>query len=795
MRLIPFHRGSTLIASIALVASAVQSLAQGEPPAVSGATAPAKASPVSPGKHRTSATSASNVSAGEQVTVQAQHLAGGLMTLQTAPKSVSTVAGAAIAKRSPLLSPSSIIASLPGVQGNTEGPLSTENETIHIRGLDQSQIGILYEGIPTSDPFVYFDYSNSAVDPENLASVKVTQGSSDITAPTYNADGAQISLNLRDPSDRPEAYAETTAGTHSTVKEFARIDTGEIGHSGVSLFVSGSYSGGDLWRGPGTLSRWHMDDALMKSWGPNSWSKLVFSFDQSVQNEWLYPTLSQFQKLGDGYNLNSTYAPGDTLYYKLNTKHLQEVISTIENHLDLGHGLSIDANPYVDNDYGDNIYGQVVPAENGYDGTRQYAVLDNYPARSGNVTVESVHPFVSTISGLNLVGAWVDGGNTLKAAYNYSYVYHTEMQNQYPVPSNGLYTRNDGYLTVFGGTTLTPYNVSGVQQENAMTIDDTLRLFGGRLVIDGGIRTLIINRAFTQDVPGADPYKSTKNVFQPDPQLLISYQINRHDQLYVNGTTGVRLPSAYQSQLPVYSFTTAVPSSLPLSNYQPEYMIGEEIGFRHYGWISATVAAFNYNLTNHQINGEGFMPGSTIPITESFDAGGESARGIQAEAATKPVHHVSLYASGQYMTTEIGNNVFFGGDYLPTKGKQEVAAPKFIGAIGLNYDDGVSFATFDFRYSGSEYSTLMNDQGIPAYFTADASLGRYLPTVGHVRPKLMLSLLNLGDIHYLSGVYAFTPTAAVSTRGIFGHTIAGTQPTYLVGTGFTALVTLAATFR
>jgi len=199
-------------------------------------------------------------------------------------------------------------------------------------------------------------------------------------------------------------------------------------------------------------------------------------------------------------------------------------------------------------------------------------------------------------------------------------------------------------------------------------------------------------------------------------------------------------------------------------------------------------------MTHHQITSATYQPGSTNIVAQVIDAGGQEANGVQLELATHPWHHLSAYASGQYMMTRIGNNIAYQGDYLPTKGKQEPGAPRFLATMGLSYDDGINFGTFNLRYSDAQYATLMNDQSIPSYMTADISLGRTLPKFGHVSPKIMLNLINISDQHYLSGVYGYT-AAAASQRGVYGGALTGSQPTYDIGSGFAAVISLSGNYN
>ncbi|MEN3175758.1 TonB-dependent receptor plug domain-containing protein [Gluconobacter sp. OJA] len=206
----------------------------------------------------------------EEFNVRAQqhNVGGGLLVRQSAPVSVSEVSRAYISKQVPTISPTQLIASLPGVQAGNEGPINTETETMHIRGLDQSQIGFLFEGVPVSDAFSYAPWATSMVDNENLASVKVTQGSVDLTAPLYNADGAIVSMQEIRPTDKFGGYIDLSGGTHSLQKQFLRLNTGEIGHSDVRAFASFSHSAANVWRGPGKIERYHVDANVEKRWAP-----------------------------------------------------------------------------------------------------------------------------------------------------------------------------------------------------------------------------------------------------------------------------------------------------------------------------------------------------------------------------------------------------------------------------------------------------------------------------------------------------------------------------------------------
>lgn len=727
-----------------------------------------------------------------QVRAHKQATGGGLMRVQTEPRSRSEVTQEFISKQAPTIAPTSLIASLPGVQAGSESPLGTEFETVHIRGLDQTQIGFLFEGVPVSDVFSYVPWTTSMVDNENLSSVSVTQGSVDLSAPLYNADGAQVTMKEMRPTDKFSGFADFSGGTHSLQKQFIRLNTGEIGHSDVRAFASFSHSAGNLWRGSGTVERFHVDANLEKRWTKDSVSDVIFGFNQGHQNIYRYPTLAQWQQYGTGFNYPATYTPGDTNYYKINERFTNVIFGTIHNDFKLAKGLTLHVQPYATSQKGPNNYGMTVPTAGGYLGTQRYDYLDGYEGQNNTLTVESVHPWEQRTSGVTVSLDWKTRHNTLSLFYWYSFSDHQESQDNYLLSSTGDWSYSQRPLTV-DGRKVTTYDVNSVQQMNAIGFDDKLSLLSDRLLIDAGFKVSMASRMNTQNLPGADPYKSSPNYFVPTPQLLVSYKITPNDQVHFNATTSYRLPAGWSAYLPNYSVTSPNPVGLPPDSLAPEYLIGQEVGYRHSSFVNVSIAGFHYNLTNHQISSSSYLPGSATLISTQIAAGGEEAWGVQAEVATRPWHHISAYLSGQYLRTRIGNNVNAGSDYLPTKGKSEPGAPKFSGAIGLTYDDGTWFGNFNLRYQDSQYSTLMNDQSIPAYFTGDLSLGRNLPSFGRFHPKGMLNLINVGGVNYLSSISGFGITA-VKQKGIFGNVVNASAPSYVVGSAFTAMFTLSADF-
>ena len=123
-----------------------------------------------------------------------------------------------------------------------------------------------------------------------------------------------------------------------------------------------------------------------------------------------------------------------------------------------------------------------------------------------------------------------------------------------------------------------------------------------------------------------------------------------------------------------------------------------------------------------------------------------------------------------------------------------MSAPSFQFALGSTYDDGRLFGSSALKYVGRQYATFINDESIKGYATLDLSVGVHL--AGLIDDKTMdlrLNAINLSNPHVLSGVQSVS-TNAQDTVGRDGTLIAGSAPTYYVGSGRAVVATLSRAF-
>lgn len=720
---------------------------------------------------------------------------GGMMPVQSVARVRSGLTRDFIAKQSATMSPLAMIASLPGVIYSGNDPLGTNDEQqgLSVRGLDQTEIGYLFENIPAAPPLFLVPYSSATADNENISSITLTQGSAESDAPLYNAVGGEISVRMRKPSSRAGGFIGGSWGSFGLNREFIRLESGDIGRTGIRGFASFSYRDADQWRGAGTSRRFHTDMRLMKEWNAKNSASLIFSFNRERGIYLRPPTLDQWNRYGTGFNYTARYVSGDSNYYRFQENARAQALISAPVTLQLDRHVSLDLTPYLVYVWGYDSYGTTLGRTGSFLGNRPAGTLQ-VPTEQGSVFVAvATDVYHQSHPGLNSAVHLQNGQNRISLGYWYSY-YDYSSYSRYVLPDaeGGVSSQWGAYpILTQDGSPLASYDARLVQQANALTLSDRLSLIDRKLLLSAGLRLVMVSRSVTNLLPGAR-YRSGASYVAPLPQVTASYRITDRDQIYVDATTGFRAPSGISSYQDRFSLSSGQQTRSAASDIKPEYSIGEEIGYRHRGLVNISVALFNYNFTNRQVTTTTVLNG--IMTTESLNGGGQTARGAQFEIGLRPWHCFSPYMSGQYIHATIDNNLQSGADYLPTRGKRPVRTPEFSGAIGLTYDDGDMFGQFNGRYVGSTYSTFMNDEKIPGFATANLALGYRLHKAGFLQtPQIQLNLINLGRSGYLSGVNGVSLNR-LPTRGVYGSLISGKAPTYFVGGGFAGVVSLSSGF-
>jgi iron complex outermembrane receptor protein len=718
----------------------------------------------------------------------------GLLPDQTAPKAVSAISTDFIVKQAPTLNAFQLVSLLPGANVSSSDPYGLSNSSsLTLRGLGQDEIGALMEGAPQNDIGYYYAYPSQFADAENLRQISLTQGAGDIDSPTVGGAGGLLSLWLDDPKAHRALLFDLSAGSYKQRRVFARIDTGEIGTSGVRAFISYSNSRADNWRGAGYDKRQHVDAKLLKEWGDGNRASVAVSFNDATNSSYPSPTLAEWQESGRGFNYDKAYVSGDTKYWRLYRSPFRNIYASAPVHLTLNDRLDLDSTTYVQRGYGNSPYGTELSTTGNYLGTEALSQPIALPgAADGVATVLGNFTGDQFRSGAVTKLTFQAGAHRLTAGLWFDYGTDHVIQSFTSIDANGLpldaWGREKHAIRTVDGRLLAAEDERTTTVTKAFFLADSITV-APRLTVDVGFKGVDVLHNGRNYLPGPRAQVHFDS-FAALPRAAVHYWLDNRSQLFGNITSNFRAPNEYTLYDRYYGGAQYSQGTTALKN---EYSVSEELGYRYIGGnLSASLTAFHYHFRNRQLATIIDVGGAQINST--INAGSQTSYGLDAEVDYRPAKGVGFYVSGEYLHARLDDDLPVGGDYLPTRGKRAVSSPSFQFGVGGTYDDSRLFGSFALKYVGRQYSTFMNDESIKGYATLDISIGIHLAgLIDSKRTDLRLNFINVTNPHVLSGVEAIS-TNAQDVIGRNGTVILGSAPAYYVGSGAAVMATLSRAF-
>ena len=718
----------------------------------------------------------------------------GLLPDQTEAKAVSAISADFITKQAPTLNAYQLVSLLPGANVASSDPYGlSASSSLTLRGLGQDSIGVLMEGAPQNDIGYFYAYPSQFADAENVRQIRLAQGAVDIDSPVVAAAGGLLALTLDDPATDAGGLLNLSIGSYDERRLFARVDSGRIGGTGLRAFLSYSNNRADNWRGAGYDIRQHIDAKLLNEWGDGNRASLAVSYNDAKTSTYPSPTMADWQAQGRGFNYSKDYSEGDTSYWHLYRGPFRNLYFAAPVHLKLDEGLEFDSSAYLQLGHGNSPYGTQLATTGNYLGTEYLdqpielpGAVDGVATVLGNWTGKQMR--VGDVAKLTLesgahrvtAGLWFDYG-TDRVTQSYTSI----RADGRPVDPWGY---QDKAIRTADGRLLAYENARTVTITKGLFLADSVTITP-RLGIDIGFKAVNVLRKGHNYLPGPQSdirYDSSAAL----PRAAIHYQLDDRQQIFANIATSFRVPNEFALYNSYYGGELVGQGTTALKN---EYSVSQELGYRYIGpSLSFSLTAFHYHFRNRQVptvvNSGGALVNSTI------NAGSQTSYGLDGEIDYRPAKGVSIYASGEYLHTRLNDDLAINGDYLPTRGKQAVSSPRFQFALGSTYDDGRLFGSSALKYVGRQYASFMNDERIGAYATLDLAIGVHLAgLIDAQKMDLRLNAINVTNPHVLSGVQSISPNAQ-DVNGRNGTLIAGSAPTYYIGSGRAFVATLSRAF-
>ncbi|WP_400770084.1 TonB-dependent receptor [Methylosinus sporium] len=237
------------------------------------------------------------------------------------------------------------------------------NKGIRIRGENSqhgNSIGTV-DGLPLSGinpgPGVTW-----LIDNENLSRIVLHQGPMPSDVNSYFTVTGSFDSQIRWPEKKFGGEISQSVGSFSFLRTFARIDSGEILNGTTKVFVSGSFTDADKWRGSGKDPQGKSGFAVGIDTKPVDWLEAKFFAAKSSFDEHSYAGLNyqQASNLGAFRRFDFAAIPGvaPTLYYGYNLQHFDSWTAFSEIAINLNETTRFVAKPYYFREDGYYLDGQ-----------------------------------------------------------------------------------------------------------------------------------------------------------------------------------------------------------------------------------------------------------------------------------------------------------------------------------------------------------------------------------------------------------------------------------------------------
>jgi iron complex outermembrane receptor protein len=725
-------------------------------------------------------------------------------------RQVQTVTAVDIERLVPGTSPLKAIQKLPGVNFQAADPFGAYEWAVRIslRGFNQNQLGFTLDGIPLGD----MSYGNvnglhvsRAIISENVARTDVAQGAGAVgTASTSNL-GGTIQFFSADPTDTPNATGSATYGSNDTWRGFARLDTGLIGDV-FKGYVSYAQYQTDKWKGFGEQRQKQVNAKIMADLGAQGSMSLFFDYSQRREQDYQdlsndiiarrglnndnitnnYPLAEQLARVFQNQSARSAYAAanggstaGFTAPYAGAGFVFPAGFGTVDDSYfdaaglrddylagfnvtaDLLPGLTLKSTSYyhVNKGQGSWIlpYNPTPAGAPNAGGTpitnpsaMSFRTTEYRMNRGGEVASLSYDAGPNTL----MLTGWYESNDLDVARRFYGMTAGTQNRDAMEFQANPFFTQWDGNYD----TRTLQYSVS-----------DALRLFDGRLTINGGwkgLRVLSSGRLRTGALGQGD--LESKDWFLP--QAGVVFGVGGGAEIFASYTQNMRAFVASAAAAP-YSGSAEAFNAIK-DTVKPETSKTAEGGLRYrQPGFQTSAVGYYVDFSNRLLsftNGVGSQ--GNIPTLNN--AGSVRNYGAEFSVNYRPLPPVSLFASYSYNRSTYRNDVVNGAGVVlaAIRGKTVVDSPEHMVKGEIVVEQSGFTGRVGADYMSKRYFTYTNDQSVPGRVIFDASIGYSFRGDGFLHGfGIEGSVTNLTDKKY------------IATIGSNGYVNSGDNQTLLSG--------------
>jgi iron complex outermembrane receptor protein len=745
----------------------------------------------------------------EEISVSAKatslSLGGGLMSVQTAPKAVSTISRDAIVKAAPGSNFTQVIDSIPGVNATTDDVSGLSDGKYSIRGFDSTEIGVTINGAPINNAGSYSVFATEYGDTENIGDITVLQGLPDVDMPNTGNAGGHIAWATIDPSHHAGVDLSQSGGSNRYERTFVRLNTGDLGP--VRSWLSWSHNEADKWRGAGNLDVTKVDGKSIWTIDDGNSISASLQYNREFLYAYLSPTTAQVAANGYYYDYTQTYTAGslDTNYWKLHTQPFKSATLSMDGEFTLRSDLRLSIVPYFIYGTGGGGTGNNKVAETTSTVNTYLAANQDLNGDGSIINKTKSLTYAFSNSGLNGPGIIAKFNQELtvdnslgygvwwehsRMAQSQTYVL-VNMQNGQPESD----WANSDLVVYPDGTAQKSYEQYTVTDSKKVFVTDKWTPWD-RWAFQAGAAYLYVTRdgslyqypdstAGTYRQYGRSDISASYHDFTP--ALGVNFSPDDKNQFFYGIGKSFRPPP-----------NKAVFNNVLIGKgtNESETSWTNDLGWRYYGdRYSASAMIYRSNFNNKTESGTDQVTGLTyytqIPRLRM--------QGFNAESSFSLTDTLKVYGSYTLTQATLESKLDGGsGGIYPTVGKTLFNTPRNLFYASLNYDSGALWASLSAKYRGSIYGDYMNTEKVGGYATFTVNTGFRFSDWHWLRtPFIKLNCSNITDRHAFTNANnasAFLTANPTRMKDENGVTLGSSAPTYSLLEPRTFMVTVGGSF-
>ena len=713
------------------------------------------------------------------ITGEGNKLGAGQILNEDAVKARSTVTKDATEKDRSTGNPYQALSLLPGVNTFNHDATGLFGGGFTMRGFGADQIGFTINGVPVNDSGSYSVFPQEYVDQENICTQSISQGSPDVESPHIGATGGSVNITNCDPENTRRLRVTQTFGGLSLSRTFVRADTGRFASDRAKVFLSFSHTEADKWKGAGHAKRDHFDAAFAFDFSPENRILGSVMYNKAINNNLQTFSLAQLNTLGYYADYSTTFTPGHLTpvkgtaqietgprspqqFYNLARNPFENAIVSLSGSFKLASSTYLKVQPYLWYGFGTGGVQQRILSETGFLNTITGRLGAARDLNGDGDTLDSIIVANSSVTKTNRPGATAEinhtlGAHQLKFGVWYERAQHKQTGPAVAVDDNGnpadIWLRN-GKITRPDGSQFNSRDWLTVSPAWQAYFSDSYTFMGDRGLLQFGARALQVTRKFTNTaneggstVNFNSTYSVEKKFNDILPQIGVRFNVDSQQQVFANVGKNFRAPPnfAYAPTNGNVTITNGV--AVLTGDIKAETSITTDLGYRlQTKAITFSATAFNVDFKDRQATA--FDPNTLKSIYTN--AGKARTRGIELELGTTPVNGFSAYASLTVQKSKVLNDIRTSATaVLPTSGKHFALTPRTLAGLSLQYANGPYYVRLKAKHTANQFATLMNDEEVPSYMTADLDAGYKFGDFTFVKNTMLrMNVSNLGNTKY-----------------------------------------------